>query len=158
MAVSPAPSGIGARIREREKRRQAAVAAAIVEAAHVGARFIQSKMPRDMGELRRSVQVHIAPPGSTEVARIDVEAPHAAFIEHGTRPHMPPLQPLVLWVLRHADKLGLEGDVEKAAERVARAIQWKIYQHGSPPQWIVRGSLPTLREIARRLIAARRPV
>lgn len=61
-------------------------------------------------------------------ADIKVDAPHAPFVEYGTRPHWPPLEPLILWATR---KLGLS---EKDAESAARAIQVKISKKGTPPK------------------------
>jgi len=46
-------------------------------------------------------------------------------VEKGTRPHFPPAGPIILWAAR---KLGLSGN---ELRRAVRAIQWKIYRHGT---------------------------
>lgn len=50
---------------------------------------------------------------------------YAVAVELGTKPHFPPIAPLVDWVKA---KLGERG---KAAEATARAIAWKISHHGT---------------------------
>jgi hypothetical protein len=54
--------------------------------------------------------------------------PVVTFIELGTRPHTPPIEPLLQWVM---DKLG-KGVVEGFI--VARSIQRKIRAHGTKPR------------------------
>lgn len=147
--------GIGARILAAEAQRQGAVAAALLEAAQAGVVVLQARTPKDLGDARRGI-VALPGRGGDEVARIDCTAPHFVILERGARPHMPPLGPLVRWVMRHAESFSLTGDdLEKAAVGVAMAIRWKIFNHGQKPLWIVRGALPTLSAIARRLVAAR---
>ncbi|MEO5363443.1 MAG: hypothetical protein H7838_07445 [Magnetococcus sp. DMHC-8] len=51
---------------------------------------------------------------------------YAAPVETGTKPHMPPLQPLIDWVVQ---KLGIREKEE--SEAVARKIQWKIHHRGT---------------------------
>ncbi|MBF0261089.1 MAG: HK97 gp10 family phage protein [Magnetococcales bacterium] len=51
---------------------------------------------------------------------------YAVPVELGTKPHMPPLQPLMDWVKL---KLGIR-DMEER-EQVAQKIRWKIYHHGT---------------------------
>ena len=53
-------------------------------------------------------------------------APHAVFVEFGTDPHMPPVDPIMEWARR---KLGLPED---EARRVAWAIAKKIEKEGTP--------------------------
>ncbi|MBF0416992.1 MAG: HK97 gp10 family phage protein [Magnetococcales bacterium] len=52
---------------------------------------------------------------------------YAVPVELGTKPHMPPLQPLIDWVKL---KLGIRDPEER--ETVAQKIRWKIYRHGTP--------------------------
>ncbi len=51
---------------------------------------------------------------------------YAVPVELGTKPHMPPLQPLMDWVKL---KLGIR-DMEER-EKVAQKIRWKIYHYGT---------------------------
>lgn len=57
--------------------------------------------------------------------------PYAEYLETGTKPHMPPLQPIVDWVQA---VIGAKG--EKAQE-IAQAIRWKQYNQGTKakPVW-----------------------
>jgi hypothetical protein len=78
----------------------------------------------DRGALRNSVVYRPVSDGSV----VSVDAPHAAIIEHGTRPFWPPLAPLVAWVRRKgfADARG--------AYAIARAVQRKIARDGIAPR------------------------
>ncbi|MFW6087399.1 MAG: hypothetical protein ACODAG_09350 [Myxococcota bacterium] len=79
----------------------------------------------DRGELRSSVGVTSVPDG----ADVHVDAPHAPFLEWGTRPHWPPFEPIYHWVQRK----GLAADPDEA-EDVARAVQLKIAMFGTEPR------------------------
>ncbi|MEO5626927.1 MAG: hypothetical protein ABIQ70_13040 [Dokdonella sp.] len=57
---------------------------------------------------------------------------YAPFIELGTRPHLPPITPLIDWV---EAKLGLHGAEAKSA---AFAISRKIGKHGTRPNPVWR--------------------
>jgi hypothetical protein len=50
---------------------------------------------------------------------------YAAPVEFGSRPHMPPLGPILEWVQA---KMGVDPE---EAEGIARAIAWKIKNHGT---------------------------
>lgn len=73
----------------------------------------------DTGELRNSVNVTPIEDG----AIVHVDAPHAAVMEYGSRPHTPPLQPLLEW----AQRKGLDAGA-------ARAVQRKIATEGTAPR------------------------
>lgn len=73
----------------------------------------------DTNELRNSVYTTFIHDG----AIVSVQAPHAAFVEYGTRPHTPPLQPLLEW----AERKGL-------GPGAARAVQRKIAAVGTAPR------------------------
>ena len=57
---------------------------------------------------------------------------YAEPVELGTKPHMPPIQPLIEWV---QVVLGLEGE---EAEQAAQAIAWKIYKKGTVGKFMFR--------------------
>ncbi len=68
-------------------------------------------MPVAFGELRGSGRVE----DRTDGAAVVWDAPHAAAVEFGSRPHMPPLEPLIRWVkLRGMQGLSKSGGVSKA--------------------------------------------
>lgn len=57
---------------------------------------------------------------------------YAEPVELGTKPHMPPIQPLIEWV---EVVLGLEGE---AAEQAAQSIAWKIAKKGTEGAFMFR--------------------
>lgn len=82
----------------------------------------------DTGFLMRSGNV-IREPGKR---RIVYSSPYAAYVEFGTHPHMPPVQPLIEWSKR---KLRLS---EKEAESAGWAIAIKIKNEGAEPKPFLR--------------------
>ena len=80
--------------------------------------------PNDTGELKRSIKYQPIEDGAV----IFADAPHAPFIEYGTRPHFPPLEPLKEWALRK----GL-ADNDDEAMAVALSVARKIAHHGTVP-------------------------
>jgi hypothetical protein len=78
----------------------------------------------DRGELAGSVHTRMHSDGAT----VEVRAPHAVFIDQGTRPHMPPLAPLAEWAMR---KFGVN---EKQARAIAWGVAKKIEKYGTAPR------------------------
>lgn len=123
---------------------------AMVSAAHLGAEIVASRAPVDAGIVKSSVHVE----AQTDGARIVIDAPHVGIVELGSRPHMPPLQPLIDWVKRHGRALGIrrartrnaQGHSTESPEVVqfARALQQKIAREGTKPTYWIRKSLPLL--------------
>jgi len=64
----------------------------------------------DMGELRSGITHKIEP----FVGRVGTNVKYASFVEKGTRPHFPPVEPIEEWAQRH----GMKG----AGFAIARAI------------------------------------
>ena len=89
---------------------------------------VKPYQPVDTGELRRGYRVTHQADGAT----VDNIAPHAAFMEFGTRPHWAPLAALEAWAERK-----LRGKIKNKAKRAepakvfARAVQRKIARHGT---------------------------
>ena len=74
------------------------------------------------GELRASINGKVTLIGSKDVEGVvGSPLPYAIYVEMGTRPHYPPLAPLLLWVTR---KLGVAD--ERQAYAIAKGIQRKI--------------------------------
>lgn len=91
---------VSAAIREIEKdlkkKEKLLLRKAIPKAARMVANYVRREtVPRAFGELAESIHVEDGARGSTIVA----DAPHAAPVEFGSRPHTPPLEPLIRWVL-----------------------------------------------------------
>ncbi len=81
------------------------------------------------GALRQSVNLRFTP----RTAVLTVDAPHAVFSDKGTRPHSPPIGPLIVWATR---KFGLDED---EAVRVAWAVRKKIEREGiAPRNWMAK--------------------
>jgi hypothetical protein len=81
------------------------------------------------GELRSSITDTIRNIGAHDVEGIiGSPLPYAIYVEMGTKPHYPPIAPLILWVQR---KLQVQDD---KVYGVARAIQRKIGRVGTKPQ------------------------
>jgi hypothetical protein len=121
-----------------EMEQVAAVRQAVHEAAILGSELIAQAAPVDVGSLKSSVRVE----RDGDSWQIVVDAPHAAAVEVGTRPHTPPLQPLIDWVRRHA------GDVAKSKIRaLAIGLQRKIAEQGTKPRWFVRNTLPKMKSV-----------
>jgi len=76
------------------------------KAASRGLSVVRRKIPVAFGGLEKSA--HTSPAHT-----IVVDAPHAAAIERGSRPHTPPLAPLVAWVkLRGMQGINARGTVK----------------------------------------------
>lgn len=90
-------------------------------------------------------------------AEVGVSAPHAKWVEHGTRPFSPPLQPLAIWAMM---KLGLDAD---AAYGVAVGIRTKFAREGIKPRHFFRraiiNSMPDVkRKVERRVLRAEKAI
>ena len=64
--------------------------------------------------------------------KIVYSAPYSGYIEYGTLPHFPPVEPIFEWVKRKM------GKSDKKAERIAWAVANKIAQQGTKPYPFLR--------------------
>jgi len=92
--------------------------------------------PVDSGAMRSSVRAYDISDGAV----VAVEAPHAVYMERGTKPHRPPLGPIWTWVVR---KIPTSSDSE--AMGIALAIQQKIAEVGTEPRFFFRRSMREIR-------------
>lgn len=78
--------------------------------------------------------------------RVVSTAPYSLAVELGSRPHMPPVEPILAWVLyKGFFGVGPNGKPQ-TAENVAWAIAMKIKAEGTKPTHFMRGTIPaTLR-------------
>lgn len=107
---------------------------------------IADRTPVDQAELARSWLAEDPIKGPFGLSTlIGTSLDYAAAVEDGSKPHMPPVEPLVFWA---EHRLGLSGDEAKAA---AQAIAWKIKHHGTKGKHMVKDALhdgaPTLEAI-----------
>lgn len=164
---------LAARLKSDMNRLEARTNIAIRKAAREGRNHIaRDTMPKAFGELINSLDVQDTQHGS----RIVADAPYAGNVEVGSRPHVPPLEPLIRWVkLRGMQGLMSSGRLQRLAgtttaynarsvagqfrrmekggsvdvdapEQIARAIQQAIAKHGTKPHWFARRALPGIRD------------
>lgn len=156
IVVDATPGNIAGKLKKMDAALQRATKLAVLEAAAAGTRVIAKAAPVDRGRLKQSVRLRRR--GESGYPEIVVDAPYAAIVEVGSRPHWVPLTALVGWVRRNRAKFGITGDGrtrDKAGRfqasgevvRIARAIQRSIARKGTRPRWFVRGSLPTLSRV-----------
>jgi len=98
----------------------------------------------DMGDLRRSVTADMSPRGG----HIEVKSPHAAPIENGTRPFMPPIKPLEEWVKRKGLHLRTRKE-DSNAKSIAWAIAMKFKKYGMKPRHYFKTAWQQAPQIAR---------
>lgn len=92
--------------------------------------IIQAELS-DTGFLLRSGNVIRSP----NMRKIVYSAPYASYIEYGTMPHFPPIEPIHQWVLR---KLG---EKDPAAKNIAWSIAKKISEEGTTPKPFIRNAI-----------------
>jgi hypothetical protein len=118
--------------------RQLRVIGSVKKAARVTARVVATDVaPKAFGELADSIHVVDSANGSSVVC----DAPHAEAVEVGSRPHMPPLEPIIKWVqlrgLRGVTKNGnfrrssswLGGAKTAGSAKASRSVASALYQH-----------------------------
>lgn len=79
---------------KQAKERRKRVIGAIRKAAVRGVKHVRENMPVAFGDLKGATRAvnHL------DGAAVEVDAPHAGAVESGSRPHTPPLAPLIAWV------------------------------------------------------------
>lgn len=154
-------------MRKRQKRIERALKRTAKHARHY---IVQFTLPIAFRTLEKSIKIDRITGGWKVIAT----APHAEAVELGSRPHYPPLAPLVAWV-KLRGRQGLAGGRRrgttttlharsmrkqlKALEKggvldaeaptdVARAIQHAIGKHGTKPHHYMLSALP---EVVKRL-------
>lgn len=84
---------------------------------------VRKRVPVAFGELKDSIHAEDTPRGPRLVA----DAPHAAVVEYGSRPHMPPLGPILRWVkLRGMQGLTKAGRVASNRTKTGRVAKWQL--------------------------------
>ena len=101
--------------------------------------------PVNTGALRQSIKWAALPGGNG--FQVFSDAPHFPFMEYGTRPHMPPVAPLVTWATR---KFGVG---EKEATAIAWAVATKISVVGIAPRgFFAKGMARARQEVEAEII------
>lgn len=123
--------------------RSKAVIAAQRRAALRAVPLLAAATPVDLGEMRGSWYAETTARGAT----VGNDAPHAAFIEFGTRPHPVSIEgqeKIRAWVLRK-----ISSATEANADSITFAICKKIRERGSKPHWVLKKNLPKIMRILR---------
>jgi hypothetical protein len=99
-------------IEKDARARQARVERAVLKAANKTAPIVRNELvPKAFGELADSIHVSSGKRGNADII---ADAPHAEAVEAGSRPHMPPLAPIVKWVrLRGLQGITAKGSVKQ---------------------------------------------
>jgi len=84
--------------------------------------------PVDTGKLQASILPRIDLTETEVIGVVGSNVEYAPAVEFGSKPHMPPLEPLAAWVRRH--NIGEEG----YEYGIAMLIAWKIAAHGTKAQ------------------------
>jgi len=122
---------------------------AIMEVSFLAQREIVERTPRAFSNLASSIQAREPEIGvDSIVGVVGTPLAYAEPVEMGSRPHMPPLQPLKDWV-----KVKL-GKKQKEVEPIARAIQWKIFHRGTKGAFMFRSGLAAIQGQAERILSA----
>jgi|ERR1019366_1080242 hypothetical protein len=103
-------------IRKDMKARDKRMATAVHKAARRTARYVAlNTVPKAFGELAASLHVEDIGVGRSDVV---ADAPHAAAVENGSRPHWMPIEPLLKWVKLR----GMQGLTKSGRTITARAV------------------------------------
>lgn len=143
---------------------------ALFRAALKGVRPVVEDTPTDRGQAKAGWDVRRVEGG----ADLYNDVPYVGVLEAGSRPHRPPIMPILEWVVRKfglnlelLDAGGSHEDEKKAMKRAkqsfesikdvpwrtyrfAEAIAEKIEREGSEPHYMVKNNLPKLEAIAKR--------
>ncbi len=136
-SIPMTPHGLVVELKRHAKILPEVLERGLVRAARRGAAHMPGQTPTDMGQARNSWHVVEGPGG----IGLENNAPHAAIIELGARPHRVNAegkQAIAEWAMR---KLGLD---EKAAKSFSFALAKKIEKEGQAPTYFVRAELEKL--------------
>lgn len=113
-------------LKKKESRIKREAARKTVEYAVI---LIKENSPVALGDLIKSAHTK----GNNKAV---VDAPHSVAVEVGSRPHTPPLAPLIEWA-KQQPSTAFGGD----PEALARAVQHAISVNGTHPTFFVRNQI-----------------
>lgn len=130
------PSDFAKKFKADMARIQKGVNGALHRSVERAAADCRERAPKATGFLRESIRA--------VGLRVVCDAPYAAAVEFGSRPHWPPIAPIIAWV----EAKGFVGMGSQSAKSIAWAIAYKISVEGTKPTWFMRGTIPaTMRYI-----------
>lgn len=120
-----------------------AVRRGLRESAFVLEIMVSAKTPVDEGNTRAAWRTEITPDG----AIVSNDSPVVLYLEDGTRPHRPPLLPIVRWLARKEGVSSAVASLDDAPkELVGRAIAIcdSIEEHGTKAHKMMSSSVPDI--------------
>lgn len=141
----------GARLIGDTRRESAAIRRGMREAAFVSEIIVSVKTPVDEGATRAAWRTVITEDG----AEVVNDSPVVLFLENGTRPHRPPLLPIVRWLARKTGAGSAIQSIDDAPPEIrarAIAIADKIEERGTPAIRMVDSSYDDMQTHARRRV------
>jgi hypothetical protein len=119
------------------------LARGVLEGQMLGEREVKERTPTSgAGTLRDSIgALPIELSGERVVGLVGTALAYAEPVELGSKPHMPPIEPLFDWVKR---KLGLGNADDGKALGIARAIQWEIFHFGTKGAFMFRDAFQAI--------------
>ena len=165
MAETVTHDQIGARLRkDRAEDLEMSEQTAFI-AATKGVAVVAADTPVSDGTARNGWDARRAEDG----ADLYNDVPHIGIVERGSRPHWPPFEPILRWVVRtfgadfkntKRSKRSFEGpdseEVSDEARAMAYAVQAHIADEGTEPNYMVRDNMDVLLELWRRQQEAQR--
>ncbi|NYZ17064.1 hypothetical protein HL658_31360 [Azospirillum sp. RWY-5-1] len=126
------------------------LAVGVLEGQLLLEREVRERTPTSgAGTLRDSIgALPIELSGERVVGAVGTSLAYAEPVEVGSRPHVPPLEPLADWVRRKLGKTGEEGDA------VANAIRWAIAKRGTKGAFMFRDALAAVQPQLESILAA----
>jgi hypothetical protein len=143
------PEDLGKVIQNNLKKMPGVIRAGAYLGALEGARLLAHRTPSFTGKTAARWKGHRGV-GKKELAFIENDSPIVGILDLGARPHPVNAEGIAALTVWAAGKLGLPPD---EAERVARAIAWRIRKKGTKPTYFVRDSKQDLADAAARNIA-----
>ncbi len=116
------------------KRLQKGVDSGLRRAMSNAVEEVRKNAPEASGFLKESIHA--------SGLKIVCDAPYAIYVERGSRPHWPPIAPILAWVLQKGFVGYSASGKPQSAESIAHAIAYKISVEGTKPTWFMRNSIP----------------
>lgn len=103
--------------------------------------IVMKESPVDTGLYRSSWQTQKIADGHMQLGN---SAPHAPAIEFGTRPHKPPLAPLLAWAKRVLKDPSQPPNYSAEVRGLAVGVQKKIEREGQAPRHVLTNAIPKI--------------
>lgn len=151
MAQNVSLEQLGAAYRTGHEERTDDIEAATYRAALRGVPIVASDTPVDRGRARAGWDVRPVPGGADLYNSVS----YIGVLEAGSRPHMPPYEPIARWVVRKKG-IDLQGgarhfnsfsEIPWKTHQFIQAVRETIAEEGAEPHWMVKNNLPKLRDI-----------